>query len=51
MSETRGRAFLDADALVKALKQAAKPGDVLLFKASRGMHLEKILDAFLKEET
>ena len=51
MPETRGRAFLDPDALVKALKQAVRPGDVLLFKASRGMHLEKILDAFLKEET
>ena len=50
MSETMGRAFEDADELVKALKWAAKPGDVLLFKASRGMHPEKILEDFLKEE-
>ena len=28
----------------------AKPGDVLLFKASHGMHLELVLEAFLKEE-
>ncbi len=51
MPENRGRAFLEKDALIKALKQAAKPGDVLLFKASRGMHLEEVLDGFLKEET
>ena len=50
MPETMGRAFADADELVRALKWAAKPGDVLLFKASRGIHLEKILDAFLEEE-
>ncbi len=29
---------------------AAKPGDVILFKASRGMHLERALEGFLKEE-
>lgn len=50
MSESRGRAFLDREELLMALKQAAKPGDVLLFKASRGMHLELVLDAFLKEQ-
>lgn len=49
MSEDRGQAFQDKDALVKALKRAAKPGDVLLFKASRGIHLEQVLDAFLRE--
>ncbi len=50
MSETNGRAFQDRDELVQALKWAAKPGDVLLFKASHGMHLEQVLDDFLKEE-
>ena len=50
MPETMGRAFEDSAELVQALKWAAKPGDVLLFKASRGMHLEKILEEFLKEE-
>ncbi len=50
MPETMGRAFEDRKELVRALKQAAKPGDILLFKASRGMHLEIILEEFLKEE-
>jgi len=50
MSETMGRAFEEKEELLRALKWAAKPGDVLLFKASRGMHLEEILDAFLEEE-
>ena len=50
MPETMGRAFEDRGELVKALKNAVKPGDVVLFKASRGMHLEKILEAFLEEE-
>ena len=50
MPETMGRAFEDRDELVQALKRAAKPGDVLLFKASHGMHLELVLDRFLEEE-
>lgn len=51
MPENRGRAFGSQEELVAALKQAAKPGDVLLFKASHGMHLEQVLDAFLKKDT
>lgn len=50
MPESRGNAFLDRNALVRALKKAAKPGDVILFKGSHGMHLEQILEAFLEEE-
>ena len=50
MSETMGRAFDDRDKMAQALKRAAKPGDVILFKASHGMHLELVLEAFLKEE-
>ncbi len=50
MSESMGRAFDDQEALAAALRRTAKPGDVLLFKASRGMHLELVLEAFLKEE-
>ena len=50
MPETMGRAFEDRDELVKALKRAAMPGDIILFKASRGMHLELVLEAFLDKE-
>ena len=50
MQETCARAFTDADRLVSVLKQVVRPGDVLLFKGSRGMHMENILEKFLKEE-
>lgn len=50
MPETMSRAFEDREEMAAALKRAVKPGDVILFKASRGMHLEKVLEAFLKEE-
>ena len=50
MSDLRVSAFEDKDKLVVTLKSLAKPGDVLLFKGSRGMRMELILDAFLQEE-
>lgn len=50
MPETMGRAFDDREEMVRALRRAARPGDVILFKASHGMHLELVVDAFLKEE-
>ena len=50
MPESMGRAFETREELAEALERAVKPGDVILFKGSRGMHLEQILDAFLKEE-
>ena len=45
------RAFDTHEALAKALKRMAKPGDVILVKGSRGMHMEIALDAFLKDDT
>ena len=45
----KARAFTDRERLVQALKLTAKPGDVLLFKGSRGMRMELILEAFLKD--
>ena len=50
MPETRARAFTDRDRLVSVLKQVVQPGDVLLFKGSRGMCMELILEKFLEEE-
>ena len=50
MSMSRGRAYTDREELTQALKNAARPGDVILFKGSHGMHLELVLEAFLKEE-
>ncbi len=50
MSPNFARTFETHEEMATALKRLAKPGDVYLFKASRGMHLEKVLEAFLKEE-
>ncbi len=38
--------FDSREALLDALRAEARPGDVLLFKGSHGMHLEKVLDGF-----
>ena len=51
MPDARARGFVDRDALIAALKQSAKPGDVILFKGSHGMHMELVLEGFLKDET
>ena len=40
--------YVDHGELAEALKQTAKPGDIMLFKGSRGMHMEIALDLFLK---
>ena len=50
MPMSKGRAYTDREELTQALKAAAQPGDVILFKGSHGMHLEQILEAFLKKE-
>ena len=44
------RSFETHAELTKALKSAARPGDVLLFKGSRGMHMELVLEKFLEED-
>ncbi len=51
MRDTRAMAFEDGDKLVATLKHMAKPGAVILFKGSRGMHLEKLLEQFLQDKT
>ena len=50
MSSANARSFDTHEEMVQHLKRSAKPGDVLLFKGSRGMHMEKVLEGFLKEE-
>ncbi|MDO5401191.1 MAG: UDP-N-acetylmuramoyl-tripeptide--D-alanyl-D-alanine ligase [Eubacteriales bacterium] len=47
---TACQAFDSRQALAAALRAAALPGDVLLFKASHGMHLEQVIGAFLKQD-
>ena len=44
------RAFEDRDRLVESLRKLTRPGDVLLFKGSRGMRMELALEQFLREE-
>jgi UDP-N-acetylmuramoyl-tripeptide--D-alanyl-D-alanine ligase len=50
MPDTRASAFEDREKLVSALKRIAKPGDVLLFKGSRGMQMDVTLEMFLRED-
>ena len=50
MSSANACSFETHEEMVQHLKRSAKPGDVLLFKGSRGMHMEKVLEGFLKEE-
>jgi UDP-N-acetylmuramoyl-tripeptide--D-alanyl-D-alanine ligase len=45
----KGRWFESQDALLEALRAEAKPGDVLLFKASHSMHLEHVATKFKEE--
>ena len=44
----KGRHFDSREELLEALRACAKPGDVILFKASHGMHLEQVLEAFFQ---
>ena len=50
MADTRVSAYEDREKLVAALKQVAKPGDILLFKGSRGMQMDVTLDMFLRKD-
>lgn len=50
MGQRNAMNFQTQEELVNTLKNRAKPGDVLLFKGSHGMHMEKILQAFMQED-
>lgn len=43
------RHFTDGEELVKTLREEAKAGDAVLFKASHGMEFEKLIEAFQGE--
>ena len=51
MQANHAAAFTDKTELFRHLRQIAHPGDVLLFKGSRGMRMEHLVEAFTKEET
>ena len=51
VSSALARAFDTHEALAATLRRMVKPGDVILVKGSRGMHMELVLEEFLKEET
>ena len=51
MPDTKAKAYENRDEIVAAMKRMVRPGDVILVKGSRGMHMELILEQFLKEET
>ncbi len=50
MENRKAMAFEDQRLLVLALKRVARPGDVLLFKGSHGMHMELALEQFFSDE-
>lgn len=49
MSPAKAKCFTERESLVQVLRQMAKPGDVILFKGSRGMRMELIMQSFLQE--
>ncbi len=50
MSNRNACSFDTREELVNMLVSRARPGDVLLFKGSRGMQMEKILELFLSKQ-
>ena len=43
-------AFDSAPEVVRVLRAKARPGDIILFKGSRGMKMEQVLDQFLEKK-
>ena len=50
MAPNNAKTFDDRQKMADFLKCKVKPGDVILFKGSRGMKMELVLEAFMKEE-
>lgn len=51
MAREQTAAFADRAEMAERLKIIAFPGDTLLFKGSHGMHMELVLEQFLREDT
>ena len=51
MDDAKVSVFESRESLARSLIRTATEADVILFKGSRGMHLELILEQFVKEET
>ena len=47
MPPAKAMAFEDPDKLLQTLEALVKPGDTILFKGCRRMHMEKLADSFL----
>ena len=50
MHGNNAKAFTDQEKLANILCQMVKPGDTILFKGSHGMHMERVLELFLKTQ-
>lgn len=50
ISQRNAMNFTSQEELLNVLKSRAKPGDVLLFKGSHGMHMEQLLQGFMQDE-
>ena len=50
MGQRSAMNFLSQEELLNVLRNRAKPGDVLLFKGSHGMHMEALLKEFMKDD-
>lgn len=51
MMDKRTLHFDDQEEMAKTLRRMAKPGDVILFKGSQGMHMWDVMKMFLADET